>query len=90
MPPRLASIASSIPCSSRTFASSVIATKEAPVRLPTATASAKWSAWAWVMNTWVGSTSSAVTLAAGLFGFRNGSISTLVSPSTSSTVEWPM
>ena len=89
VPPRFGSETSSIPCSSSPLASSTIATQLAPVRLPTAIASAKWSAWAWVISTWVGSTSSAVTFAAGLFGFRNGSTSTRVSPSTSSKREWP-
>ena len=34
-----------------------------------------WSAWPWVIAMWVGSTSSAVATATGLFGFRNGSTS---------------
>src|SRR4051794_41575508 len=38
---------------------------------------------------WVGSTSSAVCTAVGLFGFKNGSTSTVVSPSLSSKQECP-
>ena len=38
---------------------------------------------------WVGSTSSAVATAAGLLGFRNGSISSVASPSLSSKQDWP-
>src|SRR4051794_34625547 len=37
----------------------------------------------------VGSTSSALTGAVGLFGLRKGSIRTMVSPSLSSNVAWP-
>src|SRR3954447_16376773 len=48
-----------------------------------------WSAWPWVIAMWVGSTSSPEWTAAGLFGFRNGSTSTVVSPSLSSKQECP-
>ena len=43
------------------------------MRFATATASAMWSTWPCVSRMWVGSTSSAVTVAFGLFGARNGS-----------------
>src|SRR3954449_2610602 len=89
VPPRFGSLSSSIPRAFSHSASSTIATQWAPVRLATGTASAMWSAWPWVMAMWVGSTSSPVCTAAGLFGLRNGSTSTVVSPSLSSKQECP-
>src|SRR3954447_5996316 len=89
VPPRLGSLSSSIPRAFSHSARSTIATQWAPVRLATGTASAMWSAWPWVMAMWVGSTSSPVCTAAGLFGLRNGSTSTVVSPSLSSKQECP-
>src|SRR3954470_21531936 len=89
VPPRLGSLSSSMPLLFSHSASSTMATQWAPVRLATGTASAMWSAWPWVMAMWVGSTSSPVWTAAGLFGFRNGSTRTVVSPSLSSKQECP-
>src|SRR5690348_2498590 len=89
VPPRLGSLRFSIPCPFSHSASSTMATQWAPVRLATGTASAMWSAWPWVIAMWVGSTSSPVWTAAGLFGLRKGSTSTVVSPSLSSKQECP-
>ena len=89
VPPRFGSWIASTPCSLSQFAISTIATHSAPVRVATGTASAMWSTWPWEIAMWVGSTSSAVATAAGLFGFRNGSIRTLASPSLSSKHECP-
>ena len=90
VPPMLGLTVFSTPCSPSQPASSVTAMHGAPVRLATATASAVWSEWPWVIRTWVGSTSSALTPAAGLLGARNGSMSTFASPSVSSKVACPM
>src|SRR3954452_15178305 len=89
VPPRLGSLSSSIPRAFSHSASSTMATQWAPVRLATGTASAMWSAWPGVMEMWVGSTSSPLWTATGLFGFRNGSTRTVVSPSLNSKQECP-
>jgi hypothetical protein len=89
VPPRLGSETVSTPFDLSQPASSVIATQWAPVRLAIPTASAMWSAWAWLIAMWVGSTSSALATATGLLGLRNGSVSSVASPSLSSKQDWP-
>ena len=88
VPPRFGSATFSTPWSPSSSASSTMATHWAPVRLAMSTTSPQWSAWPWVRKMWVGSGSEASTAALGL-PLRNGSISTRVSPSTSSKQEWP-
>src|SRR4051795_6302432 len=80
VPPRLGSDTFSTPSSFSSLAISTIATTCAPVRLAMSTVSPKWSAWPWVSNRCVGSSSEASTAALGL-PVRKGSISTRVSPS---------
>src|SRR6185312_8678793 len=89
VPPKFGSLTFSTPCSPSQPASSTRLTQWAPVRVATATASAMWSAWPWLIAITLGSTSSAVATAIGLFGFRNGSVRTVVSASLNSKQDWP-
>src|SRR4051812_31342210 len=88
VPPRFGSETFSTPSSCSSFASSMMATTWAPVRLAMSAVSPMWSAWPCVRKMWVGSTSSAVTAAFGL-PVRNGSMRTRVSPSVSSNAACP-
>src|SRR5664279_5339854 len=48
-----------------------------------------WSACPWVIAIWVGSTSSTLNSALGLLGLRNGSVTSVTSPSLNSKQECP-
>src|SRR5579875_1663230 len=88
VPPRLGSCTCSIPSAASSLAISTIATTVDPQRFAIVTVSPKWSAWPWVSRIVCGESSCSPTAAFGL-PVRNGSTSTVASPSRSSKAAWP-